>query len=42
MLSGDTSSDVAVSANDQRVRFASKPADPDSLVCLVQELLAGA
>ena len=40
MLSGDTSSDIAVSPHDQRVRFASKPVDPDRLVCLVQELLA--
>jgi PAS domain S-box-containing protein len=39
MLSGDTSSDVAVSPDDQRLRFASKPVDPDRLVCLVQELL---
>jgi len=40
MLSGDTSSDIAVWPDDQRVRFASKPVDPDRLVCLVQELLA--
>ena len=39
MLSGDTSSDVALSPDDRRVRFASKPVDPDRLVCLVQELL---
>jgi two-component system CheB/CheR fusion protein len=39
MLSGDTSSDVSVSPHDQRLRFASKPVDPDRLVSLVQELL---
>ena len=39
MLSGDTSSEVAVSPHHQRVRFATKPVDPDRLVSLVQELL---
>jgi PAS domain S-box-containing protein len=39
MLSGDTSAEVSDLANDARVRFASKPIDPDDLIGLVQELL---
>jgi PAS domain S-box-containing protein len=40
LLSGDTSADVALLPHDARVRFASKPIDPDLLVGLVHALLA--
>ena len=40
MISGDTSAEIEDLSHDADVRFASKPIDPDSLVALVQELLA--
>ena len=40
MISGDTSAEMSDLVHDGRVRFASKPIDPDALIGLVRELLS--
>jgi len=40
MISGDTSAEISDLVHDGRVRFASKPIDPDALIGLVRELLS--